>query len=400
MQPLSPQSHQLPACVCPPNTGRDKQNVSTKTESNFFKLSISSPLAKYAGLYQELLRGVGSFQQLGNRLIRVGERAHAFRQFQLVREVGETLAEFPIRHFQAIGHYFLAVASNGSGKGDQHEARRLFELAAASPRYGAKAILSLAAVSANTGDPDAELYYFIESLKASQAVSTTVVAHRGIAVHKAREGYHRYALRDLENITSLVKHASAPAYFDYLNSYAVELGTVGRLTEACGVIKVVLASPLSPFYPEWQETLSDLRLKHKPRSTVAISRQQIEQKLKVGSQQNELHKARVQTVIHFMTVNLHRKIVLADLASLVHLSSSHFSHLFKMETGLSPGEFLIRLRMEKARELLITRFESIKEVMVMVGYGNKSNFVRHFKRFFGFPPSEYRKRHHHRSARD
>jgi AraC-like DNA-binding protein len=99
-----------------------------------------------------------------------------------------------------------------------------------------------------------------------------------------------------------------------------------------------------------------------------------------------------------MTVNLHRKIALAELANLVHLSASHFSRLFKMETGLSPGEFLIRLRMEKAHELLITRFESIKEVMAMVGYGNKSNFVRHFKRFYGFAPSEYRKRHLHRSS--
>lgn len=375
--------------------------MSKQTESNFFKLSISSPLAKYAGLYQELLCGIGSFQQLGNRLIGLGERAHAFRQFHLVREVGQTLADFPVEDFQTTGYYFLAVASNSCGKGDQQEARTLFERVADTPssRYNAKAILSLAGVSANTRNCDAELYYFTESLKASEDISTTVIAYRGIAVHKAKEGYHRHALRDLENLASLIKHAPPSAYFDYLNSYAVELGTAGRLTEACSVIKVVLASPFSPFYPEWQETLLDLRSKHKPRSTVAISRQQIEQKseFEPGARENELHKARVQTVIGFMTVNLHRKLALADLANLVHLSASHLSRLFKMETGLSPGEFLIRLRMERAHELLTTRFESIKEVMATVGYGNKSNFVRHFKRFYGFAPSEYRKRHLHRS---
>ena len=58
-----------------------------------------------------------------------------------------------------------------------------------------------------------------------------------------------------------MKYVAPSAYFDYLNSYAVELGTAGRLTEACNVIKVVVASPFSPFYPEWQETLLDLRQK-------------------------------------------------------------------------------------------------------------------------------------------
>jgi transcriptional regulator GlxA family with amidase domain len=60
----------------------------------------------------------------------------------------------------------------------------------------------------------------------------------------------------------------------------------------------------------------------------------------------------------------------------------------------SPGEYLIRLRMEKARHLLTTGFLSIKEVMATAGYDIKSraNFVRQFKRYFGLAPAEYRKR--------
>jgi len=398
MQAAVPQSHQLPACVCPANTGRDKQSMSKQTESDLF---ISSPFAKYAGLYQGLLRGVGTFQQLGNRLVGIGERAHAFRQFQLVREVGRILTGLPIKDFQTTGHYFLAVASNSCGKGDQQEARKLFELVAdtASSRYKAKAILSLAGVSANTGNSDAELYYFTESLKASQDINTAVIAYRGIAVHKAREGYHRQAIRDLENLASLIKHAPASAYFDYLNSYAVELGTVGRLTEACNVIKVVLASPFRAFYPEWQETLLDLRSKHRSRSRVAISQAEEGHESQLEVSENALNKARVSAVIDFMKANFHRSIARAELAAAVNLSPTYVSHLFKAETGVSAGEYLIRLRMENAGQLLRTTFLSVKQVMAASGYNSKSHFTRHFKRQFSVVPSEYRKRFFHQSRK-
>lgn len=313
-----------------------------------------------------------------------------------MREVGQTLSHLPIKDFQAIGHYFLAVASNNCGKGDQQEARRLFQLVAdtAASTYKAKAIQSLAGVSANTGNYDAELYYLNESLKASQDIATTLITHRGIAVYKAKEGYHRHALRDLETLSSLIKYATPAGYFDYLNSYAVELGTVGRLTEACDVIKVVMAAPFSPFYPEWQETLLDLRSKHKPRSRIAFSPRQIEQgyEAELETPDNVIDKARVRVAIAFMKANLHRKISRADIASAVRLSTPYFSDIFKLETGVTLGEYLIRLRMEKANELLVTTLLSIKEIMAEAGFHNKSNFTRSFRKHFHVTPSEYRRR--------
>jgi hypothetical protein len=70
--------------------------MSNKTAKTLF---IFPPLATdYAGLYQELLRGVASYQQLGDRLIRLGEQAHAFRQFDKVKEVGGLLSNIPIKN--------------------------------------------------------------------------------------------------------------------------------------------------------------------------------------------------------------------------------------------------------------------------------------------------------------
>jgi len=74
-----------------------------------------------------------------------------------------------------------------------------------------------------------------------------------------------------------------------------------------------------------------------------------------------------------------------------NLSASHFSRAFKAETGLTQIDFLIRLRLEKARQLLKTSVLSIKEVMAAVGYNSKGHFARHFKKRFGVTPSEYKK---------
>jgi len=100
---------------------------------------------------------------------------------------------------------------------------------------------------------------------------------------------------------------------------------------------------------------------------------------------------RIRIVTDFMNANLHRRIRLAELAEAANLSASRFSHVFKTQTGLSPGAYLRRLRTERARHLLATSPLRIKEIMAMAGYNSKSLFVRHFKRSFGVAPSQYRK---------
>jgi hypothetical protein len=95
-------------------------------------------------------------------------------------------------------------------------------------------------------------------------------------VVKALDGDHRGALADLENMLPLVRVASSSqpyAYYDYLNSLAVELCEVGRLEEAENVSRIVLASPYAGAYPEWRDTRDEIQLKGRraSRSTVAFS---------------------------------------------------------------------------------------------------------------------------------
>jgi AraC family transcriptional regulator of arabinose operon len=101
--------------------------------------------------------------------------------------------------------------------------------------------------------------------------------------------------------------------------------------------------------------------------------------------------SKVATAVELMKANLGKTLLLSELASVAHLSVSHFSYLFRKELGTSPGRYLMRLRMEKAVELLSERSLSVKEVMAKVGFNDKSDFARSFRKAYGIAPSDYRR---------
>jgi tetratricopeptide (TPR) repeat protein len=243
--------------------------MSKPTAANFFMQSPS--LAKSAELYQVLQLSIDSYQQFGNRLIQLAEQAHAFRQFDKITEMALMLSNIPIKDYQAVGNYFLAIAMHRKGEGSQDEARRLFELVVgtAPDAYKVKATLSLGALSFHRRDFDSSFYYYQEAIKAGKLSAASLNAIRAISVLKAMEGNHTQAVKDLENILPVMKYAPAHLHFDLLNSYAVELGEVGRKQEARHIARTVLASPFAFAYPEWRETAEELKIAN--RSSVAIS---------------------------------------------------------------------------------------------------------------------------------
>lgn len=102
---------------------------------------------------------------------------------------------------------------------------------------------------------------------------------------------------------------------------------------------------------------------------------------------------KTQVVVAFMNTNLHRKLSLDELAKTAEISRSHLCRLFKAETGMSPVQYIQKLRMQEGSMLLATTLMSVKQVMIEVGYNDKSLFVRHFKKAQGLTPSEYRARY-------
>lgn len=104
-----------------------------------------------------------------------------------------------------------------------------------------------------------------------------------------------------------------------------------------------------------------------------------------------IHKSRrIEKVNNYIKENLHQKIFLKDVASLVNMSESAFSHFFKKSTNSSFSDYVSDLRLGHAARLLIETERSINEICFDSGFNNISNFNRTFKRKMGYTPSYFR----------
>ena len=210
------------------------------------------------GFYQQLLRGVSTFQELGNRLVKRAEAAFYLRQIDSLKEFGSLLSNLPIKEYQLIGQYYLGWCEYYNGANEAHIFENVLENSTA---YRPNALMSLAAIEARKGNYASEGYFFMEAMKYTTSITAFIKASKGLAIVKAKEGFHKLAIKDLENLLPIIRHAEPIVYFNFLNSYAVELGEVGRIEEARNVCRIILASPFAFAYPEWHETSDEIERK-------------------------------------------------------------------------------------------------------------------------------------------
>lgn len=95
-------------------------------------------------------------------------------------------------------------------------------------------------------------------------------------------------------------------------------------------------------------------------------------------------------VTDYMNFHLEDDISLGDLASLVKLSQSHFSVLFRKSTGKSPYKFLVQRRIDRAQELLLETDRAIADIATSVGFCDQSHLSRHMKKILGVSPKQVR----------
>ena len=100
----------------------------------------------------------------------------------------------------------------------------------------------------------------------------------------------------------------------------------------------------------------------------------------------------VEQIIDYLDNHFNEKISLDQIAKNMYLSPFYISKIFKSETGDTPINHLIRVRMERARELLDQKKDaSIQDIALCVGYDDAYHFSKLFKKHFGQSPSQYRK---------
>ncbi len=84
-------------------------------------------------------------------------------------------------------------------------------------------------------------------------------------------------------------------------------------------------------------------------------------------------------------------ITINELAEIERYNVTYYNDWFKQQTGVSPGIYLRRTRIEKAKELLKDTDYSMTNVALLVGYSSNSTFTRAFRSITGMSPKTYRK---------
>lgn len=91
----------------------------------------------------------------------------------------------------------------------------------------------------------------------------------------------------------------------------------------------------------------------------------------------------------YIQANLSRDISLAELAELAGLSRFHFTRSFKRSIGLPPHQYLLRQRIERAKELLALGRLPVSEIAASVGLPGPGQLARTFRRMTGITLKEF-----------
>jgi len=101
----------------------------------------------------------------------------------------------------------------------------------------------------------------------------------------------------------------------------------------------------------------------------------------------------IRKAIAFMQERYHTSISIGDICDLIYLSPHHFKRIFKEHTGCTPHRYLMDIRLEKAKELLVRDGSPVEVVARQCGFVNAGHFAVAFKRFTKLSPSDFRKKY-------
>lgn len=103
-----------------------------------------------------------------------------------------------------------------------------------------------------------------------------------------------------------------------------------------------------------------------------------------------LPKHKFRQVVDYIHEHLDLDLGLEELATVVQMSSHYFCQQFKQSTGMTPHQYVIRCRVERAKELLLQAELAIADIARSVGFVDPRHLTRHFKRLMGITPKTFR----------
>lgn len=118
-------------------------------------------------------------------------------------------------------------------------------------------------------------------------------------------------------------------------------------------------------------------------------KQKMDKKVKPETEEKGYYGNIINAVENYVKGNA-GKANLDEAALVVNLSAGYLSALFKKETGINFSDYALKVKMEKAKELLVRPEYKTYEISERLGYENPKNFSRAFKAYWGISPRDFR----------
>src|SRR6202046_3450947 len=103
-----------------------------------------------------------------------------------------------------------------------------------------------------------------------------------------------------------------------------------------------------------------------------------------------LSPVRLRRVTSFVHENLHEDVSLIQMAEEAKLSPAYFSQMFRQSTGVAPHQFVLRARVERAKELLVKEDARVLDVAIACGFQTQQHFARVFRALCKMSPTQFR----------
>lgn len=105
---------------------------------------------------------------------------------------------------------------------------------------------------------------------------------------------------------------------------------------------------------------------------------------------NELSPEMLRQALAYIQEHLSEGMTLETIANHLGISQYYFSHLFKQSMGVSPYQYILQQRVERAKQLLMQSELAIAEIALECGFANQNHLARHFRNLVGISPKTFR----------
>lgn len=111
----------------------------------------------------------------------------------------------------------------------------------------------------------------------------------------------------------------------------------------------------------------------------------------ISTKNNASYEDSIQESKKYILEHLNEKLSVSDIADRIHMSPSHFTRVFKRQTGFSPYDFVLVSRLNRAKDYLQKTDMSISQIAYEIGFNSESNFIYFFTKNTGQSPNKFRK---------